>query len=76
MPFSWEQTKKRAIEKKVQRTILLCKSKNPDYVIRHPDEIRDYANGKNVTQLTKRIRAEMKKKQEDAMVHRLKNVSG
>ncbi len=50
MPFSWAQTLIDAVKIKQEHAIRLAKGGNPDFKIRHPDEVRD-ANNKDYTKL-------------------------
>ncbi len=79
MPFSWEQAKLRAIDVKLRRAKLLAgggskaSPANPDFKIKHPDWVRD-VNTANISVMNKKVKDEVIKMQETAIVRRLKTI--
>lgn len=72
--FSWKECKERAIQNACKYEETLAKTKNPDFVIRHPDEARD-AEQKNFAKLQKRVTNDIKKFQEVEQERRKISVS-
>lgn len=63
--FSWKAVHKAVLKSKLRRAEIMAKNKvNPDFNIRHPSEIREYATKKSFTELHIRIKNELIKYQD------------
>ncbi len=74
MAFSWTEVKKKVVEKKIERAIIMAKvGQNTDFKLQHPDWVRD-AQSKNYTDLKKKVREQVERKQENEIKRRQKFV--
>lgn len=66
----WTELKKNAIDKKIERAILMAKAGvNKDFAIQHPDWIKQ-AQTKNFTDLRIKVKQAVEKSQEIAKARR------
>ncbi len=74
MPFSWDYAKKRAIEVKVERAMIMSKGNvNSDFDVQHPTWVKA-AQAKNYAEMKKVVIDRIVKSQELAMKRRDKLV--
>lgn len=71
--ISWDNTRKRVIQKKISRAKSLINSINPDFKLLHPEEFRDGNQG-NFIKMTNRIIKETKLRQQQIIDRRAKLV--
>ncbi len=71
MAFSWAKAKERAIVDRIEYEMILARGGNTDFKTKHPNEVRD-AVKKDYVLLIKRVKEEMTKTQNSAMIRRTK----